>query len=785
MLHSKLNVTMKTEGTLMRKATITEAKGGVQEAWEQYANRLISSVKLPVKYNPQNGVFDKFTPDTAYTITEAKVTQNPRDKQYFLSLRFELFGKVLPSPSYSQETDLTSVFIMRRLSGHFSSPDNYLRKKIQELPPVKALIKLVESARPVLLPNGGSFGKVSFLKDAKHSVKSIHAVLFEFNITTLIEDNIYPPGINESAINEARGGVVAAWGEYLSAALKKHGPYYIKNVSSLSSWRVEYEAEGSLTAQPGYTVTQGAGGSWMHLFLRWDGKLIEKDKETKSKYEIHNVYKLSTMKDILSSFYVEKKLMESCPELVSLNKWLLNTDTRFGVVIVDYVIEEDKFTGFEIVINTETFEKTNSYPPGVNEEMLNEYRGGAAEAWRQYFQTELRNWKYPIKTTFWENFQIYPWKRMDCVISVDSIEVRPQNEFYVWFTVRGNGDIFTRIGTPDKTSPSAAKKVTDEDIAELWGTEINYPIIESLLKEIPATKNVGEYSMGAWGVSEGDNNTRRFGVLIYYRGNDVLPYPSEMNEETVMRKAILRSTCESAEAVEFLAMVLEAEETGIELPPLTEENVIEKAKKSIRHAKAMKDFEKKSKESSDQDAEDEEDEKELRMKKGTLKALRHAEATAERYGENDEDKKEIKKKILSKAGVSTKGQYRENAPKDKYDDDYLSDRKEFETDSYEEAKGKAARNKAYDRHKEKVRMKGDEREFADKYHKKDYREKVRADHEKAIDDAEKDMADSEKKSREKATATVKAHVNADKPSQAPKKGHEWKMVFGRWAQVRV
>jgi hypothetical protein len=376
---SRVNSQQYPKDTPLREGLLTEARGGVVEAWVQYLNSTIKKRRVKM----DNGVGVLFAgchakdsgdfPVIVFTFELQNENKTSiKDREFFLSVN---------------KYDIKSKFF---------SPTGTQQKYVY-----KFLVDYIASVKQI--SGGYSVGT---------DERGVTYLQISIPASEMVAKNEYPPNMqNESVLplNEARGGIAQAWVKYLRNALKGfklpvEGKWagFDRRYSTVTT----YQYSGDIVPnQGGVYIETDSGSDFMILSLIFKGTV----KVTYEKYGEESVETYTSDSGIphpLDSWVAN--------EIIAVYKDALETKiARYkevreyfvaggtydsdGISVINAktipeqaVLEDPTFGRLQVCINN------NIYPP-TNEAYLQEARGDLSTVWLQKIEQAIDGWECRIK----------------------------------------------------------------------------------------------------------------------------------------------------------------------------------------------------------------------------------------------------------------------------------------------------------------------------------------------------------------------------------------------------
>jgi hypothetical protein len=183
----------------LRLLSVNEARGGVEEAWKAYFTREFTKYSYPVEIRDNRDGLSiySFTAEGRMVCDTSRITIESFQHEGYFIIPFIFVGKVDGKPFSSKTGDVeigeSLVGMGVGMMAKEMRNNYFLRRQ-----GLSAIVK------PSYVPEYG-----------------YPAALLIINTSEKLDGNIYPPGMNESAVQEARGGVKEAWREVLTRDMKK------------------------------------------------------------------------------------------------------------------------------------------------------------------------------------------------------------------------------------------------------------------------------------------------------------------------------------------------------------------------------------------------------------------------------------------------------------------------------------------------------------------------------------------------------------------------------------
>jgi hypothetical protein len=374
-----------TEGAgdvLFLKSLLTEAKGGVAEAWLNTVRKSLKNYSVTLNYNHREGFSWKGVVKADLESTRIYTTSQG-SMFVFFDVYFE--GDVKEKGRVKRD-DVLKEYIAN-IDGV------YIQKAINDLPLVDPL---VEPGRE----KGLNYPAIVFSKkrDLVKSKNPDTVGTVSIPITYVVKNNIYPSGVNESVddtiflkslLTEAKGGVAEAWKSYITTkASKMKYPVAFSTIRNGEKIFVKGEyafSEVLLTVKEDYTD--------LSVKFSFDGTVSP--EMAGKKLEEFDIY--------MAKYDAASLLGEQI--LIEVNRKLKNT-VKFPRAILQEAIHDGRDDAIYIRYTIDTLLEKNIYPPGVSEgagdtlflkSLLTEARGGVAEAWRKTIEREIEDMKIPFE----------------------------------------------------------------------------------------------------------------------------------------------------------------------------------------------------------------------------------------------------------------------------------------------------------------------------------------------------------------------------------------------------
>jgi hypothetical protein len=422
---------------------LSEARGGIKEAWIQTITAAFASYAFPYTITTRGWDGTSYTAKGKFTFSS--ITVSP----YYLSIHFRSTPKI--TPALDQISGMEKGSIIAQTATWVAEKSRFYQNVYHKIHDLSEAPGLLAVQTPIWGMEEG-----------------VAIVTVDVDLGYVLRNNSYPlTEQQEGRLLEARGGVGKAWKEAVSKSpVVQRWTYTVREEEFGPREKQTLSAKFSVESVQYLPGIPGAHADLLMIYLQTE------DVTLRDEYGIVMTLSPSeTVRWIHKFLLVSERFRKMCAKIEksSLIQTLLkpcNPSTLFLSPL--YVIDEK----IAMVANIEHIVKGNIYPPSVNESSalpLDEARGGVTEAWREVIAKELQ----PLVIPF--NFPVRNYEPLigEVTFDVENITLTKKGDLSVPITA-----VLTRHTTWPEWRRDVSYRVVEGDFPAFGEEVVGIPLVK-------------------------------------------------------------------------------------------------------------------------------------------------------------------------------------------------------------------------------------------------------------------------------------------------------------------